>query len=164
MGLFGFGKKKDTQPAPAPKQDQTQNNKFSSSNLMNQFGIHNMTQEQLQNSIKETAAKNTSKVWSESVDNFLARNDNAKLVKLTGKPDDLAFYEVGNRCHVEQDFENEEKYDVTCGGVTIGRLPASAIAYAEAHDLDPEHLAVIIAEVEYDIEKGRDIISVYISE
>ena len=162
MGLFGFGKKKE--PAQAQKQDQTQNDKYSVNNLMDQFGIHNMTQEQLQNSIKETAAKNTSKVWSESVDNFLARNDNAKLVKLTGKPDDLAFYNVGNRCHVEQDFENEEKYDVTCGGVTIGRLPASAITYAEEHYLDPEHLAVIIAEVEYDIEKDRDIISVYISE
>lgn len=162
MGLFGFGKKKE--PAQAPKQDQTQNDKYSVNNLMNQFGIHNMTQEQLQNSIKETASKNISKVWSESVDNFLARNDNAKLVKLTGKPDDLAFYEVGNRCHVEQDFENEEKYDVTCGGVTIGRLPTSAITYAEKYDLDPEDLSVIIAEVEYDIEKDRDIISVYISE
>ncbi len=101
-------------------------------------------------------------IYSEPVSKFLARNDDAKLIKLTGSADDLASYDVGNRCHVEYNYDSE-KYSVTCGGFVIGFLPSSAITYAEKHETDPDGLDVIVADVDYDIEKERDIISVYIA-
>lgn len=104
------------------------------------------------------------KVWSESVENFLARNENAKLIRLTGKAEDFASYEVGNRCHIVPDEDDDERYVVLCGDDMIGRLPSSAITYAKKCECMPEDLSVIIAEIDYDIEKDRDIISVYISD
>ena len=104
------------------------------------------------------------KVWSESLENFLARNENAKLIKLTGKAEDFAFYEIGNRCHIVPDEDDNERYIVLCGDDMIGRLPSSAITYARKNDCEPEDLAVIVADIDYDIEKDRDIISVYISD
>ena len=101
--------------------------------------------------------------YSDVIGKFLKRNPEAKLIKLAGKPEDLAFYDVGNQCIVEQDLEDPDKFVVTCDNATIGRLPASGISYAEKHDCSPEDLSVIIAEIDYDIEKERDIISVYIA-
>ena len=109
-------------------------------------------------------APSTRKVWSESLENFLARNENAKLIKLTGKAEDFAFYEVGNRCHIVPDEDDNERYIVLCGDDMIGRLPSSAITYARKNDCEPEDLAVIVADIDYDIEKDRDVISVYISD
>lgn len=100
--------------------------------------------------------------YGDSVGKFLARNPDAKLIELKGKQDDLAFYSVGVRCEVEYDQE-DEKHLVTCDGALIGTLPGSAIEYAEDHDQSPEDLDVIIADIEYDVEKDRDIISVYIA-
>lgn len=102
--------------------------------------------------------------YSDVIGKFLQKNPDAKLITLSGKQDDLAFYDVGNKCEIEQDIEDPDKYIVTCDDATIGRLPASGISYAEEHECSPEDLFVIIAEVEYDIEKERDIISVYITD
>lgn len=104
------------------------------------------------------------KVWSEDIETFLGRNPNAKQIKLVGKPEEFAFCEVGNRCHVYADEDDPEKYNVFCGDDLLGRLPSSAVTYAEKNDCPPEDLAVIIAEIDYDLEKERDIISVYISD
>ena len=94
---------------------------------------------------------------------FLKKHPGAKPYKLTGKPDDLAFgYEVGSRCSVESDFDDPEKYNVVFDGSPIGRLPASAVHYAEEQGYDPEDLRVIVASVDYDLEKEHDVISVYL--
>lgn len=102
--------------------------------------------------------------YSDVIGKFLQRNRDAKLIKLTGKQDDLAFYEIGNRCEIEQDIDDPDKYNVTYDDAIIGRLPAAGVSYAEKHGCSPEDLTVIIAEIDYDIDKERDIISVYISD
>ena len=102
--------------------------------------------------------------YSDVIGKFLQKNPGAKLITLTGKQDDLAFYDVGDKCEIESDTEDPDKYIVTCDDATIGRFPAAGISYAEEHNCSPEDLFVIIAEVEYDIEKERDIISVYITD
>lgn len=161
MALFGFGKKKQ-QPEPQKPKPISKDIPFI---LVNGELVKNSNYEEPK--IEPVAAPVTttnSSGWSESVENFLARNSDAKQVKLGGKPDDIAIYSVGNRCHVEVDEENNERYNVTYDGFVIGRLPASAVTYAEKHDCDPEFLSVIISEIEYDYEKERDIISVYISD
>lgn len=166
MALFGFGKKKH--PEPEQKKEQapasSSANQFSLSSKYSPEDLYKMiTSPSAGSSPKVTIRTGSSKIWSESIDAFLARNDDAKLVKLTGKPEDLADYQVCNRCNIEQDDEDYEKYNVLVGDFIIGRLPASAITYAEKHDVSPDSLVCIIAEVEYDIEKERDIISVYIA-
>jgi hypothetical protein len=103
-------------------------------------------------------------VFYENVlEKYLSRNKSAKLVKLTGNPDEFASPVVGGKCEVEYDYE-EEKYFVSHDASMIGWLPASASKYAEQHDISPEDLDIIIADIEYDIDKDRDIISVYISD
>ena len=101
--------------------------------------------------------------YTNTLQKFLQKNPDAKLFKLIGKPEEFAFYSKGYRCEIEKDYETE-KYNVICNKCNIGKLPASAVTYAEKHDIDPEDLDVIISSVDYDIEKDRDIISVYISE
>lgn len=94
---------------------------------------------------------------------FLKKNPGAKSYKLVGKPDDLAFdYVPGSLCSVESDFDDPEKYNVIFDGSTIGRLPASAVRYADEQGYSPEDLRVIVASVDYDMDKERDIISVYL--
>ena len=79
------------------------------------------------------------------------------------KPIDLE--NMANNDEIEAEYDDEsEKYHVMCNGDSIGTLPASAIRYAEDHNISPEYLDIIIADVDYDIEKERDIISVYISD
>lgn len=162
MGLFGFGKKKE--PAPAPKPEPKKEVKIDAPPYEQYVRIDGqwMLNPNYDPSTHK-AAKTATSSWVEDVDAFLARNDNAKLFKLTGKQDDLAIYNIGSRCHVEQDDENPDKYNVTCDQSIIGRLPAAAISYAEKIDALPEDLSVIIAEIDYDLEKERDIISVYIA-
>lgn len=101
--------------------------------------------------------------YQDTIGKFLARNQDAKLVKLIGKPEELAFYNKGEKCEIEHDLDTDH-YLVMCDGSSIGRLPASAITYAEKHDIEPDMLEVIIAEIDYDADKDRDIISVYISD
>lgn len=161
MALFGFGKKKQ-QPEPQKPKPVSKDIPFI---MVNGELVKNSNY--VEPNIGPVAAPVTttnSSGWSESVENFLARNSDVKQVKLGGKPDDIAIYSIGNRCHVEVDEEDNERYNVTYDGFVIGRLPASAVAYAEKHDCDPEYLSVIISEIEYDYEKERDIISVYISD
>lgn len=94
---------------------------------------------------------------------FLKKNPHAKLYKLAGSPDELASdYEPGCVCSVESDFDNPDKYFVVFDGSPLGRLPVSAVRYAEEQGYEPEDLDVIVASVAYDDEKGRDVISVYI--
>jgi len=165
MALFGFGMKKHFPSPPEEKKTDTPEiHGPSDQYLIHVNGMWMVNPDYDPSTIKPNTQVKTSSVWSESIDNYLARNENAKLVKLTGKPEDLASYEVGNRCKVQQDDDDDEKYNVLCGGDIIGRLPASAITYADKHDCPPDDLAVIIAEVDYDIEKERNIISVYISD
>lgn len=158
MAFFGFGKKNNQQPASQPAQKEEP--------FIFKDGIMQPNPNYKYEDTPETAYTPSAparKAWSEDVSAFLARNADARLVKLVGKPEDLAFYDVGNRCHVEEDDEVDGRYNVTCGGDIIGRLPASIISYAEKNDCPPEDLAVIIAEVEYDVDKDRDVISVYLS-
>ena len=163
MALFGFGKKKN-QPVSAPKHEpvpETKADQPSGSGALkfvNGSWVYDPAAEPAQ-----PAARPVSSVWSETVDAFLARSPEAKLFKLTGKPEDLASYEVGNRCHVEEDDESDGKYNVTVDHMIIGRLPASAVSFAEKIESLPEDLSVIIADVDYDLESERDIISVYIA-
>jgi hypothetical protein len=156
MGIFGFGKKNKEQEKksiqPAPAQPKTISSSIPSAIEMAKI-------------LKEGPSKPAPviNIRSEDIDHFLARNNEAKLVKLIGKPEDLADYAVGNKCDIEQDIENDEKYNVLIADFVIGRLPASAISFAEDNDCDPEDLDVIVAEVDYDLEKDCDIISVYVA-
>lgn len=162
MGLFGFGKKNKQQPEQKPEPVTNDTPSIGSFKMVNGVFVYDPTSKP--DTPSEPVKTTVSKAWSEDIDNFLARNKNSKLVKLTGKPEEFSFYEVGNRCHVVQDEDNDEKYNILCGDDVIGRLPSSAITYAEKNDCPPEDLAVIIAEIDYDLEKERDIISVYISD
>lgn len=101
--------------------------------------------------------------YADLVGRFLTRNPEAKLMKLTGKPEENAFYSKGKECFVEEDVETE-RFHVICDDSVIGNLPPTAITYAKKQNIAPEDLDIIIADVEYDIEKDRDIISVYVSE
>lgn len=103
--------------------------------------------------------------YQDLIARFLKKNPGAKTYKLAGKPDDLAFgYEVGSRCSVECDSDDPDsvKYYVMFEGSPLGRLPSSAVRYAEQQGYDPEDLEVLIASVDYDLEKDRDVISVYL--
>ena len=161
MGLFGFGKKKN-QPSTAPKQEPAPDFQQPSGNGTLKL-VNGSWTYVTETDAPHPSARPVSSVWSETVDAFLARSPEAKLFKLTGRPDDLASYEVGNRCHVEEDDEADGKYNVTIDGIIIGRLPSSAVSFAEKIESLPEDLSVIIAEIEYDMDKDRDIISVYIA-
>lgn len=103
--------------------------------------------------------------YQDLIARFLKKNPGAKTYKLAGKPDDLAFgYEVGSRCSVECDADDPDsvKYYVMFEGSPLGRLPSSAVRYAEQQGYSPEDLEVLIASVDYDLEKDRDVICVYI--
>lgn len=167
MALFGFGKKKQ---APAPQQEKKPETPKvhgpSDQQMIQVNGIWIVNPDYDPNTKKndvKVTSFSSGKVWSESVEKFLARSPEAKLVELTGKQEDLASYNVGDRCHVEEDEDADGRYNVTCGGSIIGRLPASAVSYAAKVESVPEDLSVIIADIDYDIEKERDVISVYIA-
>lgn len=95
---------------------------------------------------------------------FMRAHPDAKQYRLTGKIDDFADgYQTGDLCEVQEDADRPGKYEVLYIGSRIGYLPAAAIKYAEESGYDPEELTAYIADVEYDDEKERDIISVYIA-
>lgn len=158
MALFGFGKKKEPQPVKQPEQ-KPETSLPTMSDAAASF-LAGLNSTPAPSPVKPAASPKT---YTETVQSFLDRNPEAKQVKLTGKPEDLASYDVGDRCHVEEDDEADGKYNVTVGGFVIGRLPASAVSYAEKIESLPEDLAVIISDVEYDFDKDRDIITVYIA-
>jgi len=101
--------------------------------------------------------------YSDLISKFKTRNPDAQLFKLSGKPEELSSYSVGQSCSIDYDIERD-KYTVQVDGSIIGVLPAAAVKYASDHGIEADDLDVIIASVDYDIEKDRDIISVYISE
>ena len=95
---------------------------------------------------------------------ILERFSGEKQYKLTGKPEEFAGgYQPGEACTIEADYEKDGKFQVLFEGLRIGYLPASALAFAEKNDVSPEDLKVYVADVDYDYEKDRDIISVYLS-
>jgi hypothetical protein len=102
--------------------------------------------------------------YADVIGKFANRHPDAKMIQLIGKPDELAFYDIGNKCEVAQDEEDEGKFIVLCDDEKIGVFPAAGISYAAEHGCSPEDLDVIIADIEYDIDKDRYIISVYISD
>lgn len=102
--------------------------------------------------------------YQDKLARFLARNPDAKMYKLAGKPDeDYLGVSVGDICTVDHDFEHD-RFNVVCYGSVIGRLPASALTFAEQNECDPEDLTVYVASVEYDLDKDRDVISVYLDD
>lgn len=100
--------------------------------------------------------------YLDKIARFLSRNHNALLVKLSGRPDEDAFPSIGSDCNVELDID-KNKYIVLSNGDIIGALPAAGTKYAKENDIDPEELDVIIASVDFDYDRDREIISVYIS-
>lgn len=94
---------------------------------------------------------------------FLSKNPNAKKIKLAGKPDDLADPIVGIECDLDYDSDNEH-YTVIQNDFELGFLPTSAIKFADDNQLDPDELTVIVSSVDYDVNKDRNVISVYISD
>ena len=101
--------------------------------------------------------------YEDKLTKFLERNRDAINVKLSGKPDELATITVGSECVVDYDIE-KDKYFALLDGYIIGVLPAAAKKYASEHDIEPEDLTVLVSNVEYDNERDRDIISVYIAD
>jgi len=165
MALFGLGKKKQSvqvsQSEPEHESLKIDYPKDQQLVMINGTWCANPNYDP--SAISVSSHTTNSSVYSEDVNKFLDRNPDAKLFKLTGTPDDFAFYQVGNRCDIEFDDE-KEKYAVLCGGDIIGYLPSSAVSWAKKRDLEPDFCVAIIAEVEYDMEKDRDVISVYIAE
>lgn len=100
--------------------------------------------------------------YVDKIARFLSGHPDAKLYKLSGKPEEFSSPAVGDKCSVDYDLD-KDKYPVMQDGSVIGVLPASAVRFAEDHDMDPEDLTVLIGSVDYDQDKDRDIISVYIS-
>ena len=101
--------------------------------------------------------------YCDIVKRFQDRHPEAKQFRLAGKPDEFSFYSKGKDCSIEEDYETD-KYQVLCDGGMIGFLPAAAVSYAEKHNISPEDLDIIIASVDYDPEKDRDVIYVLVAE
>lgn len=101
--------------------------------------------------------------YEDKLAKFLERNRDAINMKLSGKPDELATITTGSECVVDYDID-KDKYFVLLDGYIIGVLPAAAKKYASEHDIEPEDLTVIISDVEYDNERDRDVIFVYIAD
>lgn len=95
---------------------------------------------------------------------FLSRNPDAKSYKLAGKPEDGYFgVSAGDVCTVDHDYEHD-RYNVVSDGFVLGRLPAAALSFAEKQECEPEDLTVIVASIDYDFDKDRDVISVYLDD
>ena len=101
--------------------------------------------------------------YSDVIGRFLSANPKAKLFKLAGKQDDLTFPYAGCECFPNYDPE-KDKYFVMFDGSSIGVLPVGAVKYAAELNVDPEDLSVMVASIDYDPDKDRDVISVYISD
>ena len=171
MGLFGFGKKKEPigdQKKEPDQQNETEKSGFGPFYMENGIWMYNPDAKQkvapAEPKIKVKITRGSDKsVWSESIEAFLARNDDAILVKLESSPEEKANCSTGNRCYVREDDDHPGVYYVTCGGKIVGRLPESCIAYAKENDTRPEFLIGIIKEVEYGAQKSDDIVTVYIA-
>jgi len=171
MALFGFKKKKE--PVSEPKKEPEQPKEeikadFGPFYMKNGMWMYDpdlkpkVQPEKPKIKVKITRGSDNS-VWSEPVEAFLARNDDAILVRLESSPEEKANCKVGNRCYVREDDDNPGIYYVTCGGKRVGRLPESCITYAEENDTKPEFLIGIIKEIEYGAKKSDDIVIVYIA-
>lgn len=105
---------------------------------------------------KAKVSTGSERVRLDSLDKFLARNDDAILVRLEGTRDMSMQYKPGHVCRIEEDGNGE--YFVLVGSHMIGRLPAEAVSYAEQIDSSPEFMVSIVGKVE------DDSISIYIAE
>lgn len=101
--------------------------------------------------------------YSDLIKRFLSRNPDAKLFKLTGKPDDLASPYPGADCSVSYD-DDTGKYLVEFDGSILGSLSSSAIAYARNKEIDPEDLSVLVSSVMYDFDREHDVVCVYVAD
>ena len=114
MALFGFGKKKQiSSPQQEKKYEAPKVHGPSDQQMIQVNGIWIVNPDYDPNTKKndvKVMPSASEKVWSESVDKFLARSPEAKLVKLTGKQEDLASYNVGDRCHVEEDEDTDSTF------------------------------------------------------
>ena len=98
------------------------------------------------------------KVRLDSLDKFLARNDDAILVKLEGPHDPSMNYKPGHVCRIEESDNDDQKYIVFVGSHMIGYLPDEAITFAKQIDYIPEALVSMVGKVE------DDAIYIYIAE
>lgn len=99
--------------------------------------------------------------YEDKLSKLLERNPDALRVKLSGKPEEFASPSAGAQCVVDYDMD-KDKYFVSFEDCIIGALPASAVKYASDHEIDPEDLNVYISDVDYDADRDRDIITVYV--
>lgn len=152
MGLFDklLGKK----PAPAPQKP-----KDLSETLSQQLGVPIFFP--TVSSTEKPVPVSDPVDYQASIDEYLKDHPEAKRFKLAGKPDEFASASPGDPCEIEQDFETE-KYQVLCGADVLGYLPSSAISLAEKYNISPLSFKTIVAEVDYDMEKSRDIFYVYV--
>lgn len=101
--------------------------------------------------------------YTDMLANYLSRHPNARLYKLLGKPEDFAICLPGTVLSIDSDVESDKYYAIEAGS-RVGRLPAAAVRYAKEHDIEPEELDIIVVSNEYDPDKDRDVITVYISD
>lgn len=156
MGLFDklFGKKNTPAPDPAP-----QKQKNLSEILSEQMGVPIYMPSP--DDIKTESPISDPVDSQKAIDVYLKDHPEAKRFKLSGKSDDFVTASAGDSCEIEEDFETE-KYQVICGVDVLGYLPSSAVKLAEKYNISPLSLKVIVAEVDYDMEKSRDIYYVYV--
>lgn len=154
MGLFDklFGKKAAPTPAPQKPKDLSEI-------LSEQMGVPIYIPSV--SDIKPDAPASDPVDSQKAIDEFLKDHPEAKRFKLSGKPDDFVTASAGESCEIEEDFDSE-KYQVICNSDVLGYLPASAVKLAEKYNMSPLSFKVIIAEIDYDMEKSRDIFYVYV--
>lgn len=79
---------------------------------------------------------------------FKIRNPECKILKLTGKPEEMIFEPTpGARLTLEYDYE-KDKFSVQFDNCHLGYLPASAATYAEKQELNVEDLEVILDHID----------------
>ena len=90
------------------------------------------------------------KVRIDDLKKFLARNDDAMLVKLEGPHDPSMTYKPGHVCRIEEDDENDQQYNVFVGKHYIGYLPDEALTFADQIDYTPDCFVSIVGKTEGD--------------
>ena len=110
---------------------------------------------------RKAAQEETARKVRIALYNFQNAHPDGKEVRLVGKPDEFAFAEAGQICEVVQD--DVDRYVVLADGATIGALPSLAIKFAAQLNKDPAELCAIVTETDYDVDRERDIYTVYIA-
>lgn len=84
------------------------------------------------------------KVRKDNLSKWMARNDDAILVKLNGY-NDWPNCKPGHICRIEED---DGTYNVFVGPHYIGQLPDEAIVFANQIDSSPEFMVSIVGKTE----------------